>query len=57
MRAQRDQVCQNGAGTNGAGAHSDTLETVLMLAFSVVQVVLSLFPGLELSLSSASGSL
>jgi len=37
----------NCAGTNGAGAHCDTLETVLMLAFSVVQVVLSQFPGLE----------
>lgn len=32
---------------NGAGARCDASGTVLMLAFSVVQVVLSQFPGLE----------
>jgi hypothetical protein len=32
---------------SGAGAHCDAPGTVLMLAFGVVQVVLSQFPGLE----------
>ena len=43
-RAIRQSDCSR---RNGAGARCDASGTVLMLAFSVVQVVLSQFPGLE----------
>jgi hypothetical protein len=43
---QADCLRRAGAGA-GAGARCDAPGTVLMLAFSVVQVVLSQFPGLE----------
>ena len=44
-RAIRQTDCSRRNG--GAGARCDASGTVLMLAFSVVQVVLSQFPGLE----------